>query len=286
MNAAFIWCCQQVCVVCAGCIRLKRFRTATPSTPHSTHGILVELEGSSLRNKRDLDDGDIVDLRGNVVHAVGGRGGQHGVLGRDTEDPVQHVNDLVGADAEEDPVLIGDTAERGDSALELVVGRRRVPVERGTLLLGHEREGRSARRRRISRVKWSQGGAVRVLISVKEHTGRVVVARTAVRRQRENVGADQGLQVEVGRGGGAFDLETEDGHGGECGTGGKWIEVKRTPKTMAEETETKRDEERQELRGRVLINFLWLLKVEVRSTRKLQSEPLELKKRVPRGLQT
>jgi hypothetical protein len=172
-----------------------------------THSLLVELERPALSDKRDLDDADIVDLRTHAVHPVRGGRGHDRVLGGHTQAAEEHVDDLVAPDAEEHPLLVGHAAELGDAALELVVRGRRVAVEGGDVLRGPE-----AVRRRLRRVAVGERGAVRVLVGIQQNALAVVVARAAVGLEREDVGAHDRLEREVGGRAGARGGESEDGH--------------------------------------------------------------------------
>ena len=71
----------------------------------------IELEAGSL--KRDFHEGDIIDLGGDAVHAVGGRAGEDLVLSGDAEGAEEGVDGFIGANAYKE--VVGGEGLRGVS---------------------------------------------------------------------------------------------------------------------------------------------------------------------------
>lgn len=212
----------------------------------------IDLEFPTVGNERYLNDPNIIHVGRHLVHPIRWRRRNHDILARHTCHPEQQINHLVAADTEEDPVLVRDAAQVGDQLLQGVVRRRRVPVERRELFLGHVEQG--IRRigggcisvrldllrvlfllapRHILHISTlvlllnnivdrGQARAERILVGVEEDAGVVVVPCGAVGHEGEDVGSDNGLEVEVGGPRGPLFCEAEDRHVGVAGEEGWW----------------------------------------------------------------
>lgn len=138
------------------------------------HGGDVDAE-VRRRGERDLDQPDVVDLRRDRVHAVGGRADEDAVDGGAAKDAQQGVDGLVGADADKEVggrqglgcVGVGG-AQVAEELLEVVLVGVGVAVEAA------EVEGRAGGSGAGAGTGEGEGGAVGVFVGVQEDVGAVI----------------------------------------------------------------------------------------------------------------
>jgi len=122
--------------------------------------------------QRHLDEADVVDLRGDAVHAVGGGADEDLIAGGDAETAQQGVDGLVAPDAHKQvcradglgSVGVG-VAEGAEEGLQVVLVRVGVAVEAEEVDLGGGRGGDGGEGERR---------AVGILVGVEEDVGAVV----------------------------------------------------------------------------------------------------------------
>lgn len=140
--------------------------------------------------ERDLDDSDVVYLGTNRIHPVGRRGDQNLFLAsRFDEYPDQQVDDFIGTHTEEDVFRAREVSDVGDPGFDLFVGRRRIAVQVKPFDL--------VQLSLLCCLVGVDGVAERVFVGVEKDALGVVVSSASIGVQRQDIGADYRLEVEV-----------------------------------------------------------------------------------------